>query len=733
MKFSIIVPVYNVEKFLRESLDSIISQTLKDFEVICVNDGSTDNSLEILKKYANKDSRIKVISQENQGQGVARNNAIDIAHGKYLLFVDPDDFIESNTLEVLYNKFHETDVDIIQFDYATCKEDGTHKRVETFKKRLKKYFNYSIKNNQIFNWHEIKKKNLEKMFLAIWNKAYKTSFIKEHHIKFAPTKTGEDNVFSISSNLLANKILYINKVFYFYRTRTGSAVTKASNDNFDVFENMKILKDFLVTNNLYEEYKSSFDGYVLSVLSWHFSKIPHESSEKYLEICREILDQENYELFLHKTKGELSILERIFSIKNREINGVKVKSITILGVSFLLTSKRKNEKVREFRPFEIKKTKTHLIYMLLGFKLKIKRPFNKKQYSLFINHVVKSKTILIIEINNCHWETIPGYYKYLIDLGFNVEVITRYDAEGIFKSLNDDTRIKIFEFNEITFDKVLKNYDFTKYERIIYNSKRVYYKNDVCGEGLDLSEYFDVIPEGKKRNIYIQHHIDKINAFYNSNQIILANPSKNPELENNVVNPHYFGNFKLKNYKNIDEVNFISIGELSKRRRNSSLLIDAVKKLYEMRSSKFKITVIGSGELNDIPEEIKPYFDILGRVDYQTMFDELVKSDFILPLLDPEIEAHKRYMENGTSGTFQLIYGFNKPCIIHKVFADIYNFNSSNSLIYEDNSRFFEMMLFAINLKNEEYKKIQECLKIDIENIEMQSIKNLKNILKESI
>ena len=210
IKFSIIVPVYNVEKFLRESLDSIISQTLKDFEVICVNDGSTDNSLEILNEYAKSDFRFKIISQENQGQGLARNNAIDIAQGKYLLFVDPDDFIESNTLEVLYNKFQETDVDIIQFDYATCKEDGTHKRVETFKKRLKKYFNYSIKNNQIFNWHEIKKKNLEKMFLVIWDKAYKTSFIKEHNIKFAPNKIGEDQLFSISSIFSTNKILYMS-------------------------------------------------------------------------------------------------------------------------------------------------------------------------------------------------------------------------------------------------------------------------------------------------------------------------------------------------------------------------------------------------------------------------------------------------------------------------------------------------------------------------------------------
>ena len=92
IKFSIIIPVYNVEKFLRECLNSITSQTLKNFEVICIDDGSTDNSLTILQEYANKDSRFKVISQENQGQGIARNKAIDIASGEYLFFVDPDDY-----------------------------------------------------------------------------------------------------------------------------------------------------------------------------------------------------------------------------------------------------------------------------------------------------------------------------------------------------------------------------------------------------------------------------------------------------------------------------------------------------------------------------------------------------------------------------------------------------------------------------------------------------------------
>lgn len=316
IKFPIIIPVYNVEKFLRECLNSITSQTLKNFEVICIDDGSTDNSLGILQEYANKDSRFKVISQENQGQGIARNKAIDIASGEYLFFVDPDDFIESNTLEKIYGKFQQTDVDVIQFDFSTCKENGRYSSFKSFKKRMHKNFHYSIKDNEIYNWRNIKKKNLQGMSLCVWDKAYKTAFIKQHDIKFAPNKHGEDHIFSISANLLADKILYINRAFYHYRTRLGSAVNKASNDNFCIFDNIALLKNFLTTNNLFNEYRASFDGYVSTVLSWHFANIPTESIEK--------------------TKGDFSILEKIFSLKNQKINGVKIKYLTIFGQKFCI-------------------------------------------------------------------------------------------------------------------------------------------------------------------------------------------------------------------------------------------------------------------------------------------------------------------------------------------------------------------------------------------------------------
>ena len=101
-KISVIIPVYNVEKYITQCLESLVNQTMNDLEFVCVNDGSTDNSLNILKNYAEKDSRFVIINQTNQGAGVARNTAIKAAKGEYLVCLDPDDWFELNAMEVLY-------------------------------------------------------------------------------------------------------------------------------------------------------------------------------------------------------------------------------------------------------------------------------------------------------------------------------------------------------------------------------------------------------------------------------------------------------------------------------------------------------------------------------------------------------------------------------------------------------------------------------------------------------
>lgn len=184
IKFSTIIPVYNVEKFLRESLDSIVAQTFKDFEVICVNDGSSDNSLDILEEYAKNDSRFKIISQENQGQGIARNKAIDIAQGRYLLFVDPDDWIETNALEQIWNKAEATDANIVQFNYVIYNDLTKKRKQRIIHKLAQKKYAYNLKKKGFFNWHIFKKGMFRDFGLAIWNRAYRTDFIKMNDVLY---------------------------------------------------------------------------------------------------------------------------------------------------------------------------------------------------------------------------------------------------------------------------------------------------------------------------------------------------------------------------------------------------------------------------------------------------------------------------------------------------------------------------------------------------------------------
>lgn len=342
-KISIIIPVYNVAEYLNDVLNSILEQTFEDFEVICINDGSTDNSLEILETFATKDNRFKVISQPNQGQGVARNNGITLAKGEYLMFVDPDDYIEKNSLEIIYNKFQGTNVDVIQFDYTIVNSTQKQHKAKSFQQKIKQETNYNIKENDIFCWQKIPIKNLKCISLSVWDKAYKTDFIKNNNIKFAPNKYGEDHIFSISACLLANKELYLNQHFYNYCFRYDSSVNTVSNENFCVFENIKLIKDFLISNQKYEEYKTSFSEYMTSVLSWHYSNIPSRSINQYLEMCKTILTPNEYKIFLDKTNGEYTILEKIFSIKNRKRNGEKFKILTILGKEFKISKSNKED------------------------------------------------------------------------------------------------------------------------------------------------------------------------------------------------------------------------------------------------------------------------------------------------------------------------------------------------------------------------------------------------------
>lgn len=306
-KFTIIIPMYNVEVYLNQCLDSIVNQSFSDFEVICINDGSTDNSLDILNSYASKDKRFRIFSQENQGQGVARNKALELAQGKYVIFVDPDDWIEHDTLDEIYWEFKTTKSDVIEFNYNEHNDLSIKKY--NFAKKLRKYFNYDLNSTTYYNWQNIKNGCLSKLGFHIWSRAYSLEFIKKADAVFSPTKQGEDHLFSNAVVLNAEKISYLDKYLYNYRRREGSAVSKISNEGFAIFQNIQDMKEYLITHNFYDTLEDEFRRYKTKVLCWHYKNIPDESKEKYKQMCQEILKQKEYAKFLRKTGN--SFLQRL--------------------------------------------------------------------------------------------------------------------------------------------------------------------------------------------------------------------------------------------------------------------------------------------------------------------------------------------------------------------------------------------------------------------------------------
>lgn len=215
-KISIIVPVYNVEEYLTNCIESLLNQTFKDFELILVNDGSTDNSLEICKKYKNIDNRICIVDKKNGGLSSARNAGLDVAKGDYIGFIDSDDYVHPEMYEILYKKMVENSADI-----SLC--------------NFKKVYNYDeelLKNNKnieqkiliesMSNIEALEKMDEENgvVLIVAWNKLYKRDLFRNLRYKHGAIHEDEFIVHRILYD--AKKVIYVNEQLYFYMQRDGS-------------------------------------------------------------------------------------------------------------------------------------------------------------------------------------------------------------------------------------------------------------------------------------------------------------------------------------------------------------------------------------------------------------------------------------------------------------------------------------------------------------------------------
>lgn len=220
-KISVIVPIYNVEKYLRDCIESIICQTYTNLEIILVNDGSTDNCENICNEYVKKDSRIKLINKGNGGLSSARNAGIDVANGDYLVFIDSDDYVNKSMIEVLRNLLINNNADIAQCEFEKFYDSKNISDNSTFKETI------TVKNNKeaLLSLSKIDGKGVNAV--VAWNKIYKKKLFDD--IRYPINKIHEDQFTTYKLIYKANKIVYTNKKLYYYRQRENSIM----NSKFD--------------------------------------------------------------------------------------------------------------------------------------------------------------------------------------------------------------------------------------------------------------------------------------------------------------------------------------------------------------------------------------------------------------------------------------------------------------------------------------------------------------------
>ena len=280
IKVSVIVAVYNAEKYLKQCLDSICNQTYRNIEIICVNDGSDDSSLDILNEYAAADDRIKIYTKENEGLGgaSARNFGLDKACGKYISILDSDDYFELNMLEAAVKRAEKYDVDMVVF--GGMEYDNKNGRAYKVASILDEKY---IPDKDIFSFHDCPKTIFQLTQGMAWNKLYKKDFLDEYKLKFQKVKYTDDAYFTFAHMILAKKITVLKEYLCYYRVNTGSSQTDGLADYPDsAYLPYLELKKSFTEWGVYEEVKQSFLNCAISFMRYFYDKINKCDSFIYL-------------------------------------------------------------------------------------------------------------------------------------------------------------------------------------------------------------------------------------------------------------------------------------------------------------------------------------------------------------------------------------------------------------------------------------------------------------------
>ena len=364
-KVSVIIPVYNVEQYLRECMDSVINQTLKDIEIICINDGSTDNSLSILKEYAKDDTRIKIINKQNTGYGHSMNVGLDNAQGEYVGIVEPDDFIDLSMYEELYNTASKYDIDFVKSDFYRFTGSDECLKLSHIKPLPEgDYYNKIINPKENIQVVDTYKSN--------WSGIYKREFMEKYHIRHneTPGASYQDTGFHFQLFTRAERIYFLDKPFYYYRIDNANSSRCCGKKVYYINKEYELMLYYLNQNSELKEifapvyWRNKFRDY-----TWTYNRIDIKYKKEFLKVFSEEFkkaiknkepvfellrpyETERLQLliknpvkFYRKTLNRLSLTEKIFSVKNLRNRNRVHKIVRICGLKLKFRNKAKEREI----------------------------------------------------------------------------------------------------------------------------------------------------------------------------------------------------------------------------------------------------------------------------------------------------------------------------------------------------------------------------------------------------
>lgn len=351
VKVSVVFPVYNVEEYLGECLDSILNQTLKDIEVICVDDGSTDSSLEILREYEKKDSRVTVLEQENLGAGAARNKGLAIAKGKYLSFLDADDFFVPGMLEAAYDRCEKTKAEICV--YQVMRYHTVSQKTWLDKGSFRREF---IPKKKVFSYQDMPDYILNSFQNWAWNKLIRRDLVIENNIKFQEIFRTNDFLFVALCMTLAKRITALEQPLVYYRVGMKNNC-QATNGKYplEFLKAFRAVKEELIKRNIFYKIERSYVNKVLAGCIYNLESIKDPIAKRtlYYELKDHAFEElgitgKEIDYFYDYTKKDYRIYQQISS---REFEDFFFDDLTdyertiILGEKYLKGEKKDMAKV----------------------------------------------------------------------------------------------------------------------------------------------------------------------------------------------------------------------------------------------------------------------------------------------------------------------------------------------------------------------------------------------------